>query len=59
MFGSSERGRGGAGAGSPMVVSISGKRKGDDEGPGGAILASPTSVRGGDLARKDGKKDGG
>jgi len=42
-----------------MVVSISGKRKGDDEGPGGAILASPTSVRGGDLARKDGKKDGG
>jgi len=59
MFGAGERGRGGVGAGSPMVVSISAKRKGDDEGPGGGILASPASIRGGDPGKKDGKKDSG
>lgn len=47
------------GAGSSMVVSISGKRKGDDESSGGAILASPSSIRGGDTGKKDGKKDAG
>jgi len=42
-----------------MVVSISAKRKGDDEGPGGGLLASPASIRGGDMGKKDGKKDSG
>jgi hypothetical protein len=41
-----------------MVVSIGGKRKTGDDGPGG-VLASMNIGRGSELGKKDGMKGGG